>query len=66
MGTRRRCRSSPRCAEPRVRFGEAVVFPNLVPYAQHAAVAIFTGEHWLDLDGFTPQRIEKDLVALLA
>ncbi len=26
--------------EPRIRFGETILFPNLVPYSQYAAVAV--------------------------
>ncbi|MGA2980538.1 MAG: hypothetical protein ABSD76_13185 [Terriglobales bacterium] len=41
--------------------GESVLFPNLVPYSQYAAVAVFSQQHWLALDGFTPQRLLDNL-----
>lgn len=51
--------------EPRITVGETVLFPNLVPYSRYAAVALFTREHWLDLQGFTPKRIADSLSASL-
>jgi galactose-1-phosphate uridylyltransferase len=41
--------------------GESVLFPNLVPYSQYAAVAVFSERHWLALNGFTPQRVLDNL-----
>ena len=41
----------------RLERGESVLFPNLVPYSQYAAVAVFSQQHWLALNGFTPQRL---------
>jgi galactose-1-phosphate uridylyltransferase len=51
------------CAAGRIRQGETVLFPNLVPYSQHAAVAIFSTRHWLPLRGFTPGLIADNLAA---
>ena len=51
--------------EPRVVVGEAVVFPNLVPYSQYAAVAIFARRHWLDIEDFDAGRIADNLRASL-
>jgi len=51
--------------EPRIAVGETVLFPNLVPYSRYAAVAVFTREHWLELDGFTAGRIADNLSASL-
>ncbi len=51
--------------EPRVVVGEAVVFPNLVPYSQYAAVAIFARRHWLDIEDFSAGRIADNLRASL-
>jgi galactose-1-phosphate uridylyltransferase len=53
------------CAEGRIREGETVLFPNLVPYSQHAAVAIFSARHWLPLRDFTPSLIADNLSAVL-
>jgi galactose-1-phosphate uridylyltransferase len=45
----------------RLAQGESVLFPNLVPYSQYAAVAVFSERHWLALNGFTPQRLFDNL-----
>lgn len=52
-------------AEPRIVVGEAVVFPNLVPYSKYAAVAIFARRHWLDIEAFTAELIADNLRACL-
>ena len=49
----------------RIRVGETVLFPNLVPYSKYAAVAVFTTRHWLDLRDFTPALIADNLAAAL-
>jgi len=45
----------------RLERGESVLFPNLVPYSQYAAVAVVSRQHWLALNGFTPQRLFDNL-----
>ncbi len=45
----------------RLERGESVLFPNLVPYSQYAAVAVFSSRHWLPLNEFTPQRLSDSL-----
>jgi UDPglucose--hexose-1-phosphate uridylyltransferase len=45
----------------RLERGESMLFPNLVPYSQHAAVAVFTERHWLALNAFTPQLLLDNL-----
>ncbi len=52
-------------AAGRIRVGDTVLFPNLVPYSRYAAVAVFTTRHWLDLRDFTPALIEDNLAASL-
>jgi galactose-1-phosphate uridylyltransferase len=52
-------------AEGRIRHGETVVFPNIVPYSQYAAVAIFSARHWIALRDFTPRLIADNLAAAL-
>jgi len=52
--------------EGRIRHGEAVLFPNLVPYSQYAAVAIFSGRHWLALPDFSPALIADNLAVTLS
>ena len=49
----------------RIRVGETVLFPNLVPYSKYATVAVFTTRHWLDLRDFTPALIVDNLAASL-
>ena len=49
----------------RIRVGETVLFPNLVPYSRYAAVAVFTTRHWLDIRDFTPDLIVDNLAASL-
>ncbi len=45
----------------RLERGESVLFPNLVPYSQYAAVAVFSRRHWLALNDFTPQLLLHNL-----
>ena len=57
---------TPKVMEPihsggRLELGESLLFPNLVPYSQYAAVAVFSQQHWLALNGFTPQRLFDNL-----
>ena len=49
----------------RIRVGDTVLFPNLVPYSKYAAVAAFTTRHWLELRDFTPALIADNLAASL-
>jgi UDPglucose--hexose-1-phosphate uridylyltransferase len=59
------CILSAICAEGRIREGETILFPNVVPYSQHAAVAILSTRHWLALREFTPGLIADNLAAAL-
>lgn len=45
----------------RLGRGESLLFPNLVPYSQYAAVAVLSSRHWLPLNEFTPQRLVDSL-----
>lgn len=47
----------------RIRVGDTVLFPNLVPYSRYSAVAVFTTRHWLSLRDFTPALIVDNLTA---
>ncbi len=49
----------------RIRVGDTVLFPNLVPYSKYAAVAVFTKRHWLNLCDFTAALISDNLAASL-
>ncbi|HZU13783.1 MAG TPA: hypothetical protein VFB58_13160 [Chloroflexota bacterium] len=52
--------------EGRIRCGETLLFPNLVPYSQYAAVAVFSSRHWLSLPDFTPPLLLDNLNAALS
>ncbi|RST73089.1 hypothetical protein D4T97_014515 [Siminovitchia acidinfaciens] len=43
--------------EGRIIEGEALVFPNLFPYSKHNGVVVFSGDHFVRLNEFTPQFI---------
>jgi len=43
--------------EGRLRMGEAVLFPNFMPYDQNNAVAIFSKEHFIGLTQFSEERL---------
>jgi len=45
----------------RLERGESVLFPNLVPYSQYAAVVVLSPQHWLRLKEFTPRRLFDSL-----
>ena len=59
------CIDAKASGESRIRVGETVLFPNLVPYSQYAAVAIFASRHWLGVDEFSQQLISDNLTACL-
>ena len=53
-------------SEGRIRFGKAVVVPNVMAYATHSAVGIYDPErHFLDLDDLTPAIIGDALCAMV-
>ncbi|HKK26728.1 MAG TPA: hypothetical protein VKB18_01475 [Gemmatimonadota bacterium] len=48
----------------RIRVGEAVLFPNLVPYAKWSSVSIYSpGRHLLPIGQITPGLMEDNLAA---
>jgi len=49
----------------RIRVGDTVLFPNLVPYSKYASVAVFTTRHWLGMRDFTAALIADNLAASL-
>ncbi len=54
-------------AEGRIRFGRAVVVPNVMAYATHSAVGIYDPErHFLDLEDLTPAVVGDALTAMVA
>lgn len=53
--------------ESRIRRGEAVLFPNLVPYAKWSSVSVYSPErHLLRLDELTPTLLGDNLLAQVA
>jgi UDPglucose--hexose-1-phosphate uridylyltransferase len=50
--------------EGRIHAGEAVLFPNLVPYAKWSSVSVYSpGRHLLSLDELTPRLMADNLLA---
>ena len=49
--------------EGRIRVGESLIFPNLNPFGECHAVGILSKEHYLNLDQFSPEMIENNLLA---
>ena len=50
--------------EGRIRVGEAVLFPNLVPYAKWSSVSVYSaGRHLLSLPELTPELVADNLRA---
>jgi galactose-1-phosphate uridylyltransferase len=47
--------------EPRMRRGEAVLFPNLFPYGRWSGVIALTYEHFVRLDRYTPSHYADGL-----
>jgi galactose-1-phosphate uridylyltransferase len=51
------------CPEGRLRVGETLVFPNLNPFGENAAVAVMSRAHFLALDEFNVEMLRDNLVA---
>lgn len=50
--------------EGRIRVGEAVLFPNLLPYARYSSVSVYSPEqHFLTLSQLTPRLVADNLAA---
>lgn len=48
----------------RIRCGAALLFPNLLPYAQYCAVSVYSPDlHYLPLDRMTPELMRNNLAA---
>ena len=43
--------------EGRLQLGEAVLFPNLVPYDEHSAVTVMSQEHYVPMGNFTQSQL---------
>jgi UDPglucose--hexose-1-phosphate uridylyltransferase len=54
-------------ADGRIRRGEALLFPNLLPYARFSSVSVYSPErHVLTLDELTPRLVADNLAAQVA
>lgn len=49
----------------RIKVGDAWVFPNLFPFGGFHAVGVFSGDHYLGLDQFSPKLLEDCFRACL-
>ncbi|MCA1845642.1 MAG: hypothetical protein LC792_21095 [Actinobacteria bacterium] len=53
--------------EGRIRIGEAVLFPNLLPYSQYSSVSVYSpARHFLTLGQLTPRLVTDNLAAQVA
>ncbi len=43
--------------EGRIRVGEALVVPNIMPYAEYSAITIMTRRHFVEISGFTEETL---------
>ena len=51
----------------RIRVGEAVLFPNLLPYSRYSSVSVYSPErHFLTLSQLTPRLVADNLAAQVA
>jgi galactose-1-phosphate uridylyltransferase len=49
----------------RIRSGRATLIPNLLPLDKYAAVSVFSEEHYIPLDGFSPDVMRDAFAAAL-
>lgn len=55
------------CPEGRIRSGEALLFPNLLPYARYASVSVYSpARHLLPLQDMTARLVTDNLRAQVA
>ncbi|MCA1845377.1 MAG: hypothetical protein LC792_19735 [Actinobacteria bacterium] len=53
--------------EGRIRLGEAVLFPNLLPYSQYSSVSVYSpARHFLTLGQLTPRLVIDNLATQVA
>ena len=51
----------------RIRVGEAVLFPNLLPYSQYSSVSVYSpARHFLTLGQLTPRLVADNVAAQVA
>ncbi len=51
------------CNEGRIKVGEAIVFPNTMPYVPYSAVAVVSAKHFVSLREFSPQMLSDAFIA---
>ena len=49
--------------EGRIQYGNAVVLPNAFPYSRYCGVTLFSDDHFLSLDQFTPEVLHDAFAA---
>src|ERR1019366_6821105 len=55
------------CEQGRIRRGDAVLFPNLLTYAKHSSVSVYSPAlHYLPLERMTPRLVADNLAAQVA
>jgi len=53
--------------EGRIRHGDAVLFPNLLPYSKHSSVSVYSPAlHFLPLDAMTRELVSDNLATQVA
>ncbi|MDP6100874.1 MAG: hypothetical protein QGH66_05580 [Dehalococcoidia bacterium] len=52
--------------EGRIERGEARVFPNMMPYAPHCAIGLFSRQHFYELPDLPPRLLADGLAASLS
>jgi len=51
------------CPEGRIRAGEAIVFPNAMPYMPHSAITVISSKHFVGLSEFTEDMLANAFLA---
>jgi UDPglucose--hexose-1-phosphate uridylyltransferase len=55
------------CEQGRIRRGDAVLFPNLLTYAKHSSVSVYSpAVHYLPLERMTPRLVADNLASQVA
>lgn len=49
--------------EGRIKFGKAIVFPNLMPFMPHSALTVFSSKHFIGLAEFTTDMLTDAFLA---
>lgn len=49
--------------EGRIQYGSSTVFPNAFPYSRYCGVTLFSDDHFLSLDQFTPKILHDAFLA---